>query len=172
MLSEYLEAAMHQARYEILPDDGTFYGEIPGFDGVYANATALEACRDGAARGPRGMGAPASVAAPSPPRGLRQGFDHRSTGVVPPFGPITRPDVVPSFRQLGFDGPYSGGKHQYREGAQSSPGRHRTRASCQSLATGRHRSSDLGAGLSQARRPPSADPEPRDRWSIPAALRD
>jgi predicted RNase H-like HicB family nuclease len=37
---------MHRAKYEILPDDGTFYGEIPGFDGVYANAATLEACRD------------------------------------------------------------------------------------------------------------------------------
>lgn len=46
MLTEYLAAAMRQARYEILPDDGTFYGEVPGFDGVYANAVALEACHD------------------------------------------------------------------------------------------------------------------------------
>jgi predicted RNase H-like HicB family nuclease len=37
---------MRKARYEILPDDGSFYGEIPGFDGVYANADTLEACRD------------------------------------------------------------------------------------------------------------------------------
>jgi predicted RNase H-like HicB family nuclease len=27
-------------------DDSTFYGEIPGFDGVYANADTLEACRE------------------------------------------------------------------------------------------------------------------------------
>lgn len=46
MLSEYLRAAMRQAHYEILEDDGTFYGEIPGFDGVWANAATLEACRD------------------------------------------------------------------------------------------------------------------------------
>jgi len=37
---------MKKARYEILPDDNTFYGEIPGFDGVYANADTLEGCRD------------------------------------------------------------------------------------------------------------------------------
>ncbi|HLH23507.1 MAG TPA: type II toxin-antitoxin system HicB family antitoxin [Chloroflexota bacterium] len=46
MLTEYVRAAMHHATYEILPDDGTFYGEIPGFQGVYANADTLEACRD------------------------------------------------------------------------------------------------------------------------------
>ena len=37
---------MGKARYEILPDNGTFYGEIPGFDGVYANAETLGACCD------------------------------------------------------------------------------------------------------------------------------
>ncbi|MEW6684881.1 MAG: type II toxin-antitoxin system HicB family antitoxin [Candidatus Edwardsbacteria bacterium] len=45
MLTEYIGAAMRKAKYEILPDDNTFYGEIPGFDGVYANADTLEACR-------------------------------------------------------------------------------------------------------------------------------
>ena len=45
MLTKYIKAAMNRARYEILPD-GTFYGEIVGFDGVYANADTLEACRD------------------------------------------------------------------------------------------------------------------------------
>lgn len=46
MLTAYLKAAMKKAKYEILKDDKTFYGEIPGFDGVYANADTLEACRD------------------------------------------------------------------------------------------------------------------------------
>ena len=46
MLTNYIRAAMRQAKYEILPDDGTFYGEIPGFDGIYANADTLEACRE------------------------------------------------------------------------------------------------------------------------------
>ena len=46
MLTEYIRAAMRRARYEILKDDGTFYGEIPGFNGVYANADTLEACRE------------------------------------------------------------------------------------------------------------------------------
>jgi predicted RNase H-like HicB family nuclease len=46
MLTEYIQAAMRKARYEILPDDNTFYGEIPGFDGVYANADTLEGCRE------------------------------------------------------------------------------------------------------------------------------
>jgi predicted RNase H-like HicB family nuclease len=45
MLTEYIRAAMHRATYEIL-SDGTFYGEIPGFQGVYANAETLADCRD------------------------------------------------------------------------------------------------------------------------------
>jgi len=45
MLTKYIIAAMHKATYEIL-SDGTFYGEIPGFQGVYANAETLETCRE------------------------------------------------------------------------------------------------------------------------------
>ena len=45
MLTNYIRAAMRHATYEIL-SDGTFYGEIPGFQGVYANAETLEACRE------------------------------------------------------------------------------------------------------------------------------
>ena len=46
MLTAYIRAAMGKAKYEIIPDDGTFYGEIPGFQGVYATAATLEACRE------------------------------------------------------------------------------------------------------------------------------
>jgi predicted RNase H-like HicB family nuclease len=46
MLLNYIRAAMGKARYEILADDHSYYGEIPGFKGVYANAPTLEACRD------------------------------------------------------------------------------------------------------------------------------
>lgn len=46
MLTEYIRAAMKKAVYEILPDDKTFYGEIPGFQGIWANADTLEVCRE------------------------------------------------------------------------------------------------------------------------------
>ena len=36
---------MKQAHYEIL-EDKTFYGAIPGFQGVWANEPTLEACRE------------------------------------------------------------------------------------------------------------------------------
>lgn len=45
MITEYIKHVMDKAHYEILADDASYYGEIPGFDGVYANASALEACR-------------------------------------------------------------------------------------------------------------------------------
>ncbi|BCW97142.1 MAG: type II toxin-antitoxin system HicB family antitoxin [Fimbriimonadales bacterium] len=45
LLTNYIQGAMRRATYEILPDN-TYYGEIPGFQGVYANAPTLEACRE------------------------------------------------------------------------------------------------------------------------------
>jgi predicted RNase H-like HicB family nuclease len=45
MLTEYIRAALRQAKYEIL-EDGTFYGEIPDCQGVYAHAETLENCRE------------------------------------------------------------------------------------------------------------------------------
>ena len=46
MLTAYIRAAMSRAKYEILPDDGSYYGEVPGFQGVYADAGTLEGCRE------------------------------------------------------------------------------------------------------------------------------
>ncbi|NLF08502.1 MAG: type II toxin-antitoxin system HicB family antitoxin [Pirellulaceae bacterium] len=45
MLTQYIEAAMRHAHYEILADGEGFYGEIPECRGVYANAGTLEECR-------------------------------------------------------------------------------------------------------------------------------
>ena len=45
MLTAYICAAMRHAHYEIL-EDQTYYGEIPGFQGVYANTDTLETCRE------------------------------------------------------------------------------------------------------------------------------
>jgi predicted RNase H-like HicB family nuclease len=46
MLTAYIRAAMHHAHYEILEDDGTFFGHIPECQGVWANEPTLEACRE------------------------------------------------------------------------------------------------------------------------------
>ena len=32
---------------------------------------------------------------------------------MPAFGPIKRKDLIEFLKQSGFEGPYSGGKHQY-----------------------------------------------------------
>lgn len=45
MLTDYLQAAMRKAKYELLEDGEGYYGEIPGFRGVYSNADTLEDCR-------------------------------------------------------------------------------------------------------------------------------
>ncbi len=45
MIRKYMQAAMEQAKYEILQDDGTYYGEIKECPGVYSNAPTLEKCR-------------------------------------------------------------------------------------------------------------------------------
>jgi predicted RNase H-like HicB family nuclease len=45
VLTNYIAAALKRANYEILEDDSCYYGEIPGFQGVYATANNLEDCR-------------------------------------------------------------------------------------------------------------------------------
>ena len=37
---------------------------------------------------------------------------------MPPFGPIQRRRLIQYLRQLGFEGPYAGGNHQYMVNAQ------------------------------------------------------
>jgi predicted RNA binding protein YcfA (HicA-like mRNA interferase family) len=32
---------------------------------------------------------------------------------MPPWGPVTRRELLRGLKRLGFDGPYSGGKHQF-----------------------------------------------------------
>jgi len=46
MITQYVQAAMCKAKYEILENKEGYYGEIPGFDGVWASADSLERCRE------------------------------------------------------------------------------------------------------------------------------
>jgi hypothetical protein len=46
MLTEFIGAALRKAHYEILPEGEGYYGAIEGFQGVWAQADSLEACRD------------------------------------------------------------------------------------------------------------------------------
>jgi predicted RNase H-like HicB family nuclease len=45
MIVDYIDRALRRATYEKL-EDGTFVGEVDGLQGVLANATTLESCRD------------------------------------------------------------------------------------------------------------------------------
>jgi len=44
MLYEYIQKALKKAQYKIL-DSGTWFAEIPAFEGVWANAKSVEECR-------------------------------------------------------------------------------------------------------------------------------
>jgi predicted RNase H-like HicB family nuclease len=45
MLASYIEQAMEKAVYEIMESEGTYWGEIPGLQGVWARHATLEGCR-------------------------------------------------------------------------------------------------------------------------------
>lgn len=45
MLANYIDVAMEQAVYEIIEDEGTYWGEIPTLQGVWARHRTLEGCR-------------------------------------------------------------------------------------------------------------------------------
>ena len=45
MLSEFISKKLQSASYKIL-GDGTYFGEVPGLKGVWANASNLEDCRE------------------------------------------------------------------------------------------------------------------------------
>ncbi len=44
MLTEYLEKRLKKAKYKILRDE-SYFGEIPGLQGVWADGNTLEDCR-------------------------------------------------------------------------------------------------------------------------------
>lgn len=44
MLTQYIQSALSRSCYKQL-EDQTWFAEIPGFEGVWANAETVEACR-------------------------------------------------------------------------------------------------------------------------------
>lgn len=44
MITASIHAALRRAHYEL--EEGVFYGEIPGFDGIVAYGDSLESCRE------------------------------------------------------------------------------------------------------------------------------
>jgi predicted RNase H-like HicB family nuclease len=45
MLTDYIRRAMSKAHYELM-ENGRYFGNIPGCDGVWAHGKTLESCRD------------------------------------------------------------------------------------------------------------------------------
>jgi predicted RNase H-like HicB family nuclease len=45
MIRTYIQAAMEQAKYEIIQDAEPYYGSVPGLKGVWATGKTLEECR-------------------------------------------------------------------------------------------------------------------------------
>jgi len=44
MIAEYIQSVLRKAHYEL--EDGTYYAEIPGFEGIVAYGDTLESCRE------------------------------------------------------------------------------------------------------------------------------
>jgi predicted RNase H-like HicB family nuclease len=45
MLTDYIEAIMKKAKYEIIKDEEPYYREIPSIKGIWATGKTLEECR-------------------------------------------------------------------------------------------------------------------------------
>ena len=101
---------MRQARYEIVEDDGSFYGEIPAIPGVWANARTLEACREELESVLEGW-VLVSIAAHSPIPDIDGKFTEK----------LSRPHVVPqdldaSYRDMAADQAREGSALEWSEG--------------------------------------------------------
>ncbi len=44
-MTQYIQAALENARYEIIDDEKPYYGEVPKLDGVWGSGNTLEECR-------------------------------------------------------------------------------------------------------------------------------
>jgi predicted RNase H-like HicB family nuclease len=45
MITEYINAALARAKYELIEDEEPYYGEVPELQGVWATGKTLEECR-------------------------------------------------------------------------------------------------------------------------------
>jgi predicted RNase H-like HicB family nuclease len=45
MITDYIEAALSKAKYEMIEDEEPYYGEVPELEGVWATGKTLEECR-------------------------------------------------------------------------------------------------------------------------------
>jgi predicted RNase H-like HicB family nuclease len=45
VITEYIKAALDRAKFEIIKDEESYYGEVPELKGVWATGKTLEECR-------------------------------------------------------------------------------------------------------------------------------
>jgi len=45
LITEYIEAALRRAKYEIIDDEEPYYGEVQELEGAWATGKTLEECR-------------------------------------------------------------------------------------------------------------------------------
>jgi predicted RNase H-like HicB family nuclease len=45
VITEYIQAALSRAKFEIIKDEEPYYGEVPELEGVWATGITLEECR-------------------------------------------------------------------------------------------------------------------------------
>ena len=102
ILSQYIDEAMSQAVYDKL-EDGTFVGRIPSCKGVIAFASTLRQCENELR----------STLEDWILVGLKLRHPLPVINNISRWTPCKRRDFIKKLRRLGFDGPFSGSRHQF-----------------------------------------------------------
>lgn len=100
VIRQYVDQALRLARYDKL-GDGSFCS-------AGAGSVPVRARRD---RG--GVGTGSRRAGPSGAAPARRDGAREEGQLMPPWGPVSRRRPVSGLRDLGFEGPLSGGKHEF-----------------------------------------------------------
>ena len=112
MLTADIQAALRRARCEWLPEDKTYYCEIADLPGVWATGQAEVEARaelQDALEGWIALGL--ALRQPFP---VLDGIEiHVARRLMPPFGPVSRDQLIAYLRRLGFDRPFAGGSSRY-----------------------------------------------------------
>ena len=112
MIFDYCQKALEKAEYKMLEDE-TWFAEIPGFSGVWANGENVEECRSELLEVLEEWIILKWRDGDPVPEVDGRTIEIKERAVAEIAMPIPRRDLVKKFRELGFLGPYSGGKHQF-----------------------------------------------------------
>ena len=113
MLTAYIAAALRKAHYEMLAGQDGYLGTIEGLQGVWGGRLIRWKLPRGIARGRGGVASPWAKARTCDSTYRRHCAHHRGSRLMPRCGPTTRAELIRCLRQLGFRGPYSGGRQQF-----------------------------------------------------------